>query len=293
MKRKKIKTGWLEYFNFSARERRGAAFLSLIIILQIFFIILLRNSVTQIPPPDHALIAQIIALKEKTHVTSTAVELQLRAPSVIIPFDPNKIDSTIALAAGLTDRQMKVILNYLAKGGVFRTKKDFSRMYCIPEFQFKKLEPFLLLPDSIKQADKKKFQHKSVRVDIGTADSLTLMQLRGIGPVFASRIIKYREKLGGFYSKDQLREVFGMKDSLFDAISPFITLNDTLPFRYIHLNSDSSSILASHPYIRWKLAGIICSYRVQHQIISPADITALPLVNEEIFRKLAPYLKTD
>ncbi len=210
-----------------------------------------------------------------------------------VNFDPNKIDTSIALAAGLTSKQTNVILNYLSKGGVFRTKKDFRKMYCITEAQFKRLEPFILLPDSVTGSITKKVERKSVQVDIGKADSVLLMQLRGIGLVFASRIIKYRELLGGFTSTGQLLEVYGMKDSLFNALSPFIYLSDTVPFRFIHLNTDSVSVLAAHPYVRRKLAGIIIAYRKQHPFTSVQDIAAMPLVTDEMFRKLAPYLKSD
>src|SRR5665647_1059817 len=49
------------------------------------------------------------------------------------------------------------------------------------------------------------------RLDLNSADSLHLLEIPGIGPVFASRIIRYRTLLGGYYAVDQLREVYGMR----------------------------------------------------------------------------------
>src|SRR4051812_46428547 len=154
MKRKKIKSGWLEYFNFSARERKGTAFLSLIIIVQIAVLTWLRNRETEFPPVDQQLVKKILAMNEtKTIVQNDSVLYQ---PISLQPFDPNRINNVEASDLGLSARQTKVIQNYLSKGGIFKTKKDFKKMYCIPDNQYKKLEPFLLLPDSFVKHEKKK-----------------------------------------------------------------------------------------------------------------------------------------
>ena len=156
------------------------------------------------------------------------------------------------------------------------------------------MQPYLLLPDSFVQ-EKKEFKKKEVfKVDIATADSIELDKLRGIGAAFASRIVKYRNAVGGFVSIFQLKEVFGITDSLFDGLRPTIFLSDSMPKRYIHLNSDSASVLAANPYLRWKSATGIVAYRKSHGHFSSVDeIAKLPFVTEEMFRKLAPYLRTD
>ena len=293
MRRKKIKSSWLDYLNFSTRERRGAAFLSLIICVQIIVLVYLRNYESPITPVNPLVVKKILALNSKNSNGNFKEINNIIRDFKLVSFDPNKIDSGIGVTVGLSNKQTKSILNYLSKGGVFRTKKDFRKMYCIPEHQFKMLEPFLLLPDSIIRSEKKKFERKNSLIDIGSADSMTLLQIRGIGPVFASRIIKYREKLGGFVSIEQLKEVYGMKDSTFNVINSFMILKDSIPFRFVNINSDSTSVLATHPYIRWKLAGIISSYRNQHPFTSVSEILSLPLITEENFRKLAPYIKTN
>ena len=121
-----------------------------------------------------------------------------------------------------------------------------------------------------------------------------MISLNGIGPAFASRIIRYREKLGGFYSKDQLKEVYGITDSLYQNLIPFIDIENNIPFRFIHLNTDTFGNLSSHPYIRGKIASLICNYRKQHKsFTSIEELKQLPLITEENFLKLAPYLKLD
>ena len=53
-------------------------------------------------------------------------------------------------------------------------------------------------------------RRRQAAIDINTADSTAWVALNGIGPGFAKRIITYREKLGGFYQVDQLKEVYGL-----------------------------------------------------------------------------------
>jgi competence protein ComEA len=295
-KRKKIKSGWTDYFNFSARERRGTALLTFIILSEIIVLNFLNHYQTPIPPPDPELVKAVLALNEPRSSFRENSNKRDSTPQVNfhpLSFNPNNITTEIALSAGLSEKQSKVILNYVSKGGVFRTKNDFKKMYCIPEKQFEKLKPFLLLPDSFSVPKKPKQERKYFLVDINRADSLTLIQIKGIGPVFSSRIIKYRDKLGGFIAVAQLKEVYGMRDSLYDAILPSIILHDSMPLRYIHLNTDTITLLAAHPYIRWKLANVIVNYRKQHLIQSVEEIRSMPMVNEETYLKLYKYLKID
>ena len=62
-------------------------------------------------------------------------------------------------------------------------------------------------------------------VELNGADTTTLQLLHGIGPVFARRIVRYRERLGGFTSTEQLLEVYGFTPQLLDHIRPYLRLD--------------------------------------------------------------------
>jgi competence ComEA-like helix-hairpin-helix protein len=162
-------------------------------------------------------------------------------------------------------------------------------MYSIDEPTFLQLKPFLLLPDSLSKYSQIKSKSKD-QLDLASADSAQLVSLRGIGPALASRIIHYRESLGGFYSIDQLKEVYGITDSTFEIIQSQITLSDT-SLRKIHPDQDSLGVLSAHPYLRYKIARAIVNYRRQHGIHSLSELQSLPFVPAENLRKLAPYLE--
>ena len=298
MKKKKINSAWKEYFNFSARERKGAIFLSLIICIQIGVLYYLKGIVTNPAiPNDQEIQELLLALDaaEKSSKDSTYLKTEIKINVVLFPFNPNKLNDSTGHAIGLSERQLKGIKSYLSHGGKFKIKSDFKKMYSISEKQYSDLEPYILLPDSYmkENGNKKKPEIKQPTIDLSFADSISLMSLKGIGPVFASRIVRYREKLGGFYALEQLKEIWGFTDSLLESLLPFVTISNPNPNRYIHLNTDSFAVLASHPYIKGKIAGMICRYRKQHPFSEIEELKQLPLVNDEIFRKIAPYLRID
>jgi DNA uptake protein ComE-like DNA-binding protein len=205
----------------------------------------------------------------------------------------------------------------MSKGGKFRTKKDVAKLYALSPADYERLEPFILLPDSI---PKKRYRSGKPRqwperntaepvaakpawtdrrtlskVEVNSADSLALVALPGIGPSFAKGILAYRERLGGFVSMEQLAEVYVLKDKP-DALVRMkeLLVLDTLLVKRIPINSCTVEELAEHPYARWKLAKPLIAYRAQHgPFRTVADIRGCVLIDDEAFRKLAPYLSVE
>ena len=131
-----------------------------------------------------------------------------------------------------------------------------------------------------------------VIIDINKADSAAWESLKGIGPVLAARIIRFRDKLGGFYAISQIRETYGLPDSTFNKIQPYLRLN-AVSLKKLDLNTADEQTLAQHPYIRYKLARLIVLYRSNNGPFSqPSDLLGIPLVDDSIYRKIEHYIKT-
>ncbi|HRP00652.1 MAG TPA: helix-hairpin-helix domain-containing protein, partial [Flavobacteriales bacterium] len=132
-------------------------------------------------------------------------------------------------------------------------------------------------------------------VEVNTADTTMLIELPGIGPAFARGIVRYREKLGGYRSLEQLSEVYVLRDKP-DAvarITPLLVV-DTLMVRRIPINTCTVEDLAAHPYAGWKVAKALIAYRAQHgPFIAVEGIRGCALIDEDLFRKLAPYLRVE
>jgi len=131
---------------------------------------------------------------------------------------------------------------------------------------------------------------KIENVEINTADSTALDALPGIGPYFARHIVMYRNKLGGFYSIEQVKEVYGLSDSTFQEIKPYLTIKAG-NIHTINVNTATKEQLKAHPYIRWQLANMIVDYRNQHgKFAAIDDLKKIQLITDEVFAKIKPYL---
>ena len=149
--------------------------------------------------------------------------------------------------------------------------------------------------DSTNHAVRKMYSKKndSLIIELNSADTTELKKLKGIGSSFAKRIVKYRELLGGYVSKKQLLEVYGFDKEKYDLVSPHIVLDATRVIK-ININIAAAEEMRKHPYIRWKLANVISSYRKNHGRFASVDaVRKIDLFNDSLFTKLAPYLTAE
>jgi competence protein ComEA len=228
-------------------------------------------------------------------------------------FDPNRMQEEEWRKLGLTERKILTIKHYLSKGGRFRSAADLGKIYGITESEYKQLAPYVRISKdqvadpSYKSAirepsrrlqisDSGRIEHARkamppAPIDINKADSSQLQSFRGIGRKLASRIINFRDRLGGFYSLPQVAETYGLPDSVYQQISPFLMIQDS-SIRKININEADMSTLQQHPYIRWKLARAIVEYRNQHGSFKRiGDLQNLNILGTAEFQKIAPYLK--
>ncbi|MHB1179915.1 MAG: helix-hairpin-helix domain-containing protein, partial [Daejeonella sp.] len=215
-------------------------------------------------------------------------------------FDPNGLSERDWQRLGFSARQTKVIKNYEAKGGKFYKNEDLKKIYSITETQYRNLEPYIRIragkPKSLaeRRLPERGKEYGSIKptvaVELNSADSITMESIRGIGPVFASRIIRYRNRLGGFYNKDQLKEVYGIDSLKYLQLSGYIVVDGSL-IEKININTATFEQLRRHPYLTFKQINAIVQYRRQHGLYERLDdLNKVLILNEEIIRKIGPYL---
>ncbi|MCX6233558.1 MAG: helix-hairpin-helix domain-containing protein [Bacteroidetes bacterium] len=133
-------------------------------------------------------------------------------------------------------------------------------------------------------------KQNEIIVEINSADSATFDKLRGIGPKFAQRIIKYRDLLGGYYCREQLLEVYGMDSARLMPIWQNIYA-DTGLIRKLDINKASFSELLRHPYLEMDVVKAITRHREKSgDFHSIGELLDLKLVNDSIYRRTRPYL---
>jgi DNA uptake protein ComE-like DNA-binding protein len=145
--------------------------------------------------------------------------------------------------------------------------------------------------DTLKKSSSSVVSSRINRIVFSDADSITLQIVPGIGAATAGRIVKYRERLGGFHSKDQLTEVFGLKPDVIEAIWEYFDFDSKIT-RKITINSIEMEDLAKHPYISYQEAKVIIAFRKQHgPFQSKEDLLKVKIFTKEWVNQISPYLQ--
>ena len=206
---------------------------------------------------------------------------------VMFVFDPNNLPNEQWKQLGLSERQISTIKNYENKGGHFYDKADVKKIYAITADDYKRLEPYINIPQEAYTSNKVK---PGVVIEVNSADSAKLTTIRGIGPAFAQRIVEYRSRLGGFLNKEQLKEVYGIDTAKFAQIKGSISINP-VHITKIKINEVDFEQLRRFPYLTNKQTNAVIQYRKQHgNYQSVADMRNIVILDANILRKIEPYL---
>lgn len=237
-------------------------------------------------------------------------------------FDPNTADSTLLLSLGLQPWQVRSIYKYRAAGGVYTRPEDFARLYGLSVKKYRELKPYISIspdyreastlaesrshrqqdtydrtsPDpaaTTAQAHSEQFPQKlkaGQTLALNSADTLSLRRIPGIGPYFARKIVRYRERLGGFVSKKQLLEIQDFPESALDYIN--LPESETNRIRKLNINKATSEQLRSHPYISYVMARSILDFRrMRGNITNLSDLRLMPSFTPEAIAKIRPYIE--
>jgi len=312
-----------EYFHFTRKDRIAIIIIALILLTTLLLPPVLEKQKNILPPAaDTAWMAVLHQLekpvderqngyyREKSGNMSdennardrTADEYNNDNASKLFSFDPNLLDAAGWKKLGIREKTIGTILKYRNKGGIFRKPGDLQRIYGLPAAQYKRLQPYISITDNIAPAPPGQWPGRELAenlpaprkkipavLDINTADSSLYERLPGIGPTLAMRIIRFRDKLGGFYSVEQVRETFGLADSVFQKIRPYLR-NDHPETKQMDLNKISVDELKAHPYVRYNLANAIVQYRNQHGPFgSVEDLKKIAAIDHALCEQLAHY----
>jgi len=295
-----------KYFTFSRTERNGAfvliSIIFILILIYFFSPYFFKSDKTDFSDFKNE-VDKFIASKKADSIGDSAetkntylTEDDLPLKRNLFYFNPNNLPVEKWKQLGLTDKQIKVIKNYEAKGGKFYKKEDVKKMYCIKENEYKILEPYIEIPENKEKKEftkTAKFEKNKNIVELNSADSIELTTLKGIGSSFANRIIKYRNLLGGFYKKEQLLEVWGLDSAKYFQFSDFVTVNSS-SIKKTNMNTATFDELRKHPYIGYNLAKVISNYKKQHgNYKSVSDIKKIAVVDEKLFLKVCNYLRVE
>lgn len=320
---------WKDFFLFQKSDRRGLATLLAITVMAV--LVIDRCGMKETVDTQVSASEEDSLLLSTTHGSPSFSSEQgggsfytpPRTPERFV-FDPNTADSTQLLRLGLRPWQVRNIYKYRAKGGIYRKKEDFARLYGLTVKEYRELEPYIRISDDYRPAAEvinsphpndspqapsfvegqkpsgegaitplPREGHQGAKltygqtVSLSRADTIQLQRVPGIGSYFARRIVEYRERLGGFYDVSQLMEIEGFPEKALDYIDV-----GTPTIKKLKVNELSVAQLRRHPYISFYQAKAIEDYR---RLYGPlTDIGQLALLKDftdDDIHRLKHYLE--
>ena len=304
-----------DYFNFTKKERTGVIYVVALVLSVILFSFFSPYFI-KTKPIDHTQFEKEIAQlrvdssMKKLYANNSDDEYfndrtsyQFTKSKKVKPFffDPNTATVSDWLTLGIKQRTAETIQKYIAKGGRFHEPEDLKKIWGLGKYDIDRLLPYVTIKKPAKEypeAQNKVYtEHapfhaaKTIeKIDINLADTTAYIALPGIGSKLSKRIIAFREKLGGFYSIDQIGETYLLPDSTFQKLKAYLLTGNT-SVRKININTASVDEMKNHPYLRYNLANAIFQYRQQHGNFNSTDeIKKILIVTDETYLKVLPYL---
>lgn len=301
-----VKEFFKSLFGASGKEVSGLAVL--ILVLLIGFLVpkvmskFSNRAINNFPEDKRMLDSLVVILAERQQKPNQQTSQQIRPHK----FNPNNVDYEELITLGFNDIISKRIVNYRNKGGTFYHKSDLYKIYGIDSNLVNQLFSYIELPVTKvnihtpknelvnTSTHKVKGSIKEIELpdfDINIADTAMLQTIKGIGSVFAKRIVNYRESLGGFISKSQLFEVYNLDSAVISRLYDKIYLDSSLHVKRIFINRAKVTELAQHPYISWQQAKLLVAYRNQHgDFKTTRDLVKVYGIEEKDIKRIAPYI---
>ncbi|HEX5153950.1 MAG TPA: helix-hairpin-helix domain-containing protein [Parafilimonas sp.] len=238
------KNSWKEWFLFTRRDRNAATMLLLIIGLLIVlpYLVPAKRSDIHIDKAlqeelDQYLLEHPRASEQAVHITANDTAVNDTVKHELFFFDPNTLSEDGFIQLGLSQKVIHTLINYRNKGGYFKTPEDIRKIYGLSKTDADRLIPYVrITPVNTrpKKDDNMPVQANATtpskayqKININTATAEDWKAFPGIGEVLANRIIKFRTSMNGFKNVNQVGKTYGLSDSVFQTIKPYLYIEDS------------------------------------------------------------------
>ena len=294
-----------DFLSFSRRDRIAIFSMVMIIIALYLTPHFIDQGQEDILRPDNFLLAAIDTLQHKQQVAGSEQQDDFSPfsppkeqwPARIFEFDPNTLTVKGWQKLGLNEKTSQTIERYRQKGGRFYKPADLQKIWGLPKGFYERVKDHISISAPEETSGKNIYEKTDLpetrrtihKVHINEADTSAFIALPGIGSKLASRIISFREKLGGFYAVEQIRETYGLADSTYQKIRTFLIEGGEV--KKININLVTKEELKKHPYFKWNLVNAIIEYRNQHgPFKNMDDLKNIVLMDELTFQRIRNYL---
>src|SRR5882757_5850209 len=233
---------WIRsFFGFSRTETNAFLILLPLMVLLIFSEPAYRHWLVRQPQDFSKEKKELDSLMATWKWEEPDSTVRITPPAKLFSFNPNQATKEELDELGFANAIVNRIVNYRLKGGKFVLKKDLMKIYGMDSVLYRKLFRFIDLPEKIEKAIvtwKLEGKEKPIaeKFDLNMADTARLIKIYGIGPKLSQRIVVYREKLGGFISHAQLKEVYGLDSTVIHELVKKSFIGENFKPRLIEIN---------------------------------------------------------
>ncbi len=313
---------WLRnFFGFSRSEANGFVILLLIMLVILFapFInkqILLYNHPDLLLASDYQQLDSLLVIMDEQLIDEDPGidKFSQKTKQVVLrDFDPNTATSPSLQSLGFPQFLADRLIKYRNMVKPFEKADDLLLIYGMDSSLYLQMRPYIKIKEfkksallsennyvdferdrshnNVKTHKKSPPKFRLQRFDINTADTAQLKRIYGIGNVYAQRIIDYRNLLGGFSNTKQYDEIYGLKSPNLDSLKKYAIVDETVQLRQLKLNTSTEEELRKHPYISYRQAKLIVSYRNRHgNYKSVEDLMNIKVIDTSFTQKIMPYL---
>ncbi|MDY0089747.1 MAG: helix-hairpin-helix domain-containing protein [Flavobacteriaceae bacterium] len=263
-------------FNYSRSQRQGIFWLLLLIIgLQIVYFFWTSKLNTN----NHPSVLWADMQKEVDSLKNRKEKKENSA--TIYPFNPNFITDYKGYNLGMTVVEIDKLLEFRKQGKYVNSAAEFQQVTGISDSLLTSISPYFKFPDWVTNRKERtnipynkkdnREDVKRAKTDINLASQEDLIKVYGIGQALSARIIKEREKLGAFFSMNQLDFVWGLSPEVVENLKKHFDIINPVEGVMLNVNNCTTKQLADFPYFNYALAREIVTFRTMNNGIRNID----------------------
>ncbi|MEM8765529.1 MAG: helix-hairpin-helix domain-containing protein [Bacteroidota bacterium] len=260
------------FFSFNKQEQRGTLYLVFIlVVLQglVFISDRVPSEESEVSLIEASLIDELDSIKQ--------VVIQQRKVE-IYPFNPNYLSDFKAYTLGISPEEIDRLFAFRKTGKYIQSASQFQDVTQVSDSLLITLQPYFKFKQTNFDKQKTIYDNqeptkKEARVkDLNSVTASELKKVYGIGEKLSVRIIKFRDRLGGFLIDEQLYDVYGLDSATVEKTLKRFRVLQVPKIDKINLLTASAEELASLVYIRRNVAENIVVYRETNGIESLEDL---------------------
>ena len=275
------------HFKFNKQERSGIFFLLLIIIaLQgIYYFIKTQ--------PFYG--SSKLALNTLSQSRLDSLKgLQDDDPIILFPFNPNYINDHKGYTLGLSTDELDRLFTFRKQGSYVNSAKEFQQVTQISDSLLAAISPYFKFPVWKQHVQKENTALTKDQVGVQDLNSATAEDLKivyGIGEALSNRIVKFRDKLGGFLVNEQLYDVYGLDPEVVKRTLNRFQVIKPAKIDKININTATVEELSGLAYIGHNLAQSIVAHREAHGTFTSLDeLTGVKAFPADRIERIKLYL---